>query len=166
MVWQRQSHSPSANKCQPLRSMSPRLAILLPLPTGEGRGEGEGRARITCRARTQMPKIKPSRLAFDCTHALICRAMNEDSSSESLPPVIESASSPPAQRRLGWWIQLLLIAALPVAVFVLGMGRSPMRGPALTHSVTGLLYVCSVQIGVFALLLLLAVVASRPSSHE
>lgn len=73
---------------------------------------------------------------------------------------------PPDGRRAGWWIHLLLIAALPVAVLLLGLGHSPLHGPALTHSVPGLIYVCAVQIAIFAVLLLLAWLASRASSEE
>ena len=58
------------------------------------------------------------------------------------------------------------MAALPIAVLLLGMGRSPFRGPALTHSVNGLLYVCAIQIAIFGILFLLAWLASRASSEQ
>src|SRR6185436_605458 len=73
---------------------------------------------------------------------------------------------PPPRRTPGWWIHWLLMAALPIAVLLLGMGRSPFRGPALTHSVNGLLYVCAIQIVIFGILFLLAWLASRASSEQ
>ena len=58
------------------------------------------------------------------------------------------------------------MAALPIAVVLLGLGHGPLHGPALTHSAQGLLYVCSVQIAVFGILFLLAWLASRASAAE
>jgi membrane protease YdiL (CAAX protease family) len=58
------------------------------------------------------------------------------------------------------------MAALPLAVVLLGMGRSPFHGPALTHTARGLLYVCAVQLAIFAILFVLAWVASRVSAEQ
>ena len=91
-------------------------------------------------------------------------------SPDDVPPIIVpiAAGIQPiaSARRIGWWVHLLLIAALPLAVFLLGLRHTPLRGPALTHSVFGLLYVCAIQLAIFAVLFLLAVLASRASNDD
>jgi len=92
--------------------------------------------------------------------------MNDPTPNHDPPMIPASGTNPAPGRKLGWWIHLLLIAALPVLVAILGLGHSPGRGPALTHSASGLLYVCAIQLGIFAVICGLAWLGSRASTDE
>jgi membrane protease YdiL (CAAX protease family) len=80
--------------------------------------------------------------------------------------MISPQTNPARPRRLGWIVHLLLIAFIPIAVFVLNLGHGKVRTPALTHSVAGLLYVCAIQICIFALIFGLAWICSRASRED
>lgn len=77
-----------------------------------------------------------------------------------LPPGDGVTSSPIKPWR--WWIHLLLIAAYPLLIGVVGVGGET-RGPALASGSAGLLWVCAVQLAVFAGIFGLAWLASRAS---
>jgi membrane protease YdiL (CAAX protease family) len=70
--------------------------------------------------------------------------------------------------RRRWWIHLFLISAYILLVGVMGRERSEAltRIPALSHTPRGLLFVCAIELLVFALALGLAVVASRASRDD
>lgn len=85
------------------------------------------------------------------------------------PPVLPSpppAPSPVNRRR--WWVHLLLITGYIVVVGLLAHQRygKPMQAPALTHTVKGLLSVCASNLFIFAVVVGLAVFASRASRED
>jgi membrane protease YdiL (CAAX protease family) len=98
--------------------------------------------------------------------------MQESSPPGNVPPVLGQPAefsgnlNPP--NRLRWLVHLLLIASFPIAVGVLGVGHGGTndRAPALSHTATGLLVTCLVQIVVFGLFFLLAWVASKASFQD
>jgi membrane protease YdiL (CAAX protease family) len=94
--------------------------------------------------------------------------VNATSSPPDGPPPLPEA--PPAgalpTNRRRWWIHLFLISAYLALVGVIGLGRSGTQMPALSHTYRGLLFVCSIELFIFALVLGLAVMASRASRDE
>jgi membrane protease YdiL (CAAX protease family) len=58
------------------------------------------------------------------------------------------------------------VAAYPLVIGAAGWGRAGMRGPALTHTAKGLLIVCALELGVFAIVFGLAWLASRASRED
>ena len=77
-------------------------------------------------------------------------------------PIPEAA----VPRRAGWWIHLTVLAAFPVFIGIMSLGRAPLAGPALTHTVRGLLATCGVQLGIFAVVLGIAWLASRATWED
>jgi membrane protease YdiL (CAAX protease family) len=77
----------------------------------------------------------------------------------STPP--QPALKPIARWR--WWIHLVLIGAYPVLIASLSWGRAAVRGPALSHSVRGLLIVCGLELLLFSIVFGLGWLASRAS---
>ena len=69
------------------------------------------------------------------------------------------------QSRGRWWIHLILIGGYFVPVLLLSLGRVR-EGPALTNSVSGLLFVAAMEVGSFALVFALGCAASRASREE
>jgi membrane protease YdiL (CAAX protease family) len=91
--------------------------------------------------------------------------VNEPPSATTNSPLEPGATAPdvvPIQP-WRWWIHLLLIAAYPLLIGVLGLGDTEARGPALTSGSKGLLLVCAVQLVIFGVVFGLAWVASRAS---
>jgi len=80
---------------------------------------------------------------------------------ESIPPLLH----PPVNRRR-WWIHLLLIVGYIAFAGISGWRRGPSQTPALSHSITGLLWVCAFQLLVFGLVFGLAYWASRATRDE
>ena len=81
----------------------------------------------------------------------------------SQTPVISQQSAANQVSRFRWWIHLLLIGGY----FVPGLlVRHPARHPALTHSSSGLLIVCAIDVAVFAIVFCLALLASRASKDQ
>jgi membrane protease YdiL (CAAX protease family) len=77
------------------------------------------------------------------------------------PPVLTTVVN-----RGRWWIHLLLLGAFPVVSGIASLGQHEERGPALTHTASGLVMVSGVNLFLFALLFALAWLASRASSEE
>jgi membrane protease YdiL (CAAX protease family) len=71
-----------------------------------------------------------------------------------------------AMPRWRWWIHLLLIAAFPLLIGIQGIGGSEMRGPALSRGTKGLLFVCALQLLIFAVVFGAAWLASRASRDD
>jgi membrane protease YdiL (CAAX protease family) len=92
----------------------------------------------------------------------------------NVPPVISGDPSPlpppespqPPVKRWRWWIHLLLIAAYPILIGVVGMGGSEAHGPALSSDVKGLLIVCLEQMIIFGVIFGLAWLASRATRDD
>jgi membrane protease YdiL (CAAX protease family) len=96
--------------------------------------------------------------------------MNADSSPPDGPsslPDPQPAGAVSINRRR-WWIHLSLISAYILLVEVFGREHSEAHAhiPALSHTVRGLLIVCTIELLVFALVLGLALVASRASRDD
>lgn len=82
----------------------------------------------------------------------------------SEPPVLEPGRRVASWR---WWIHLVLIGGYPVAVGLLGFSRVTHHGgPALTHSVRGLLWVSLVELAVFGVLFAGGWLASRANRDD
>lgn len=89
----------------------------------------------------------------------------------------ESASDPPnhhvsplatpePNRRLRWWIHLILIGSYPLLVGVLSLSRIAPRSPALAHDAGGLLRACVFQLLLFSMIFALGWMASRVSAKD
>jgi membrane protease YdiL (CAAX protease family) len=78
-------------------------------------------------------------------------------------PVSVRVTEPARISRWRWWVHLVLLGIYPLAVGAIGWSRAPSYGPALGHGVKGLLVVCLVNLGVFAVAFGLAWLASRAS---
>jgi len=78
------------------------------------------------------------------------------------PPPLTKA--PVSRRR--WWIHWLLITAYLILVGALGLGRQPTHSPALLHTATGLLRVCSLEVLFFGVFFGLACWASRATRDD
>jgi membrane protease YdiL (CAAX protease family) len=92
------------------------------------------------------------------------------SESTSLPPPLKLPLSPdsearPPVSRLRWAIHLAIMAALPVAIGILGNLRQD-SGPALGHNVRGLLTASGWELAVFAAVFGLAWLASRATRDD
>ena len=82
--------------------------------------------------------------------------MTERNTAHSLAPEIS---------RWRWWIHLLLIGGYIVPRIVLSL-QFPQNRPALSHSTGGLLVVCAIELGIFALVFALACLASQASRDQ
>ncbi|MGO8836697.1 MAG: CPBP family intramembrane glutamic endopeptidase [Limisphaerales bacterium] len=82
-------------------------------------------------------------------------------------PVPHPAGAASINRRR-WWIHLFLVGAYVLLVGMMGRAHSEARKhfPALSHTVRGLLSVCTAELLFFALVLGLALVASRASRDD
>lgn len=68
--------------------------------------------------------------------------------------------------RWRWWLHLLLFAAYPLMIGLLGFGQDEARGPALSSDARGLLMVCTEQMVIFGVILGLAWLASRATRED
>jgi membrane protease YdiL (CAAX protease family) len=75
---------------------------------------------------------------------------------EAIPPLLK-----PPVNRWRWWILLILLAGYILTIGFSGLGRKHSHVPALTHTVGGLLYVCSRGLVVFGLIFGLGCWVSR-----
>ena len=96
--------------------------------------------------------------------------MNANSSPpDGLPPLPDPQPAGAVSiNRRRWWVHLFLISAYILLVGLFGMEHSEAHThiPALSHTPRGLLIVCTIELLVFALVLGLAVVASRASRDD
>jgi membrane protease YdiL (CAAX protease family) len=79
------------------------------------------------------------------------------------PPPLPLAATFVGRRR--WWIHLTIIGCYPVLLGALSVDRTAANGPALTHSVRGMLMVCAIQLLSFAVFFAVGWLASRASSE-
>jgi membrane protease YdiL (CAAX protease family) len=96
--------------------------------------------------------------------------VNANSSPPDGPPPLpdpQPAGAVSINRRR-WWVHLFLISAYILLIGLFGMEHSEAHThkPALSHTVLGLLIVCAIGLLLFALVLGLAVVASRASRDD
>jgi membrane protease YdiL (CAAX protease family) len=82
---------------------------------------------------------------------------------ESMPPLIYEPK-PVSRRR--WWIHLILITSYLLAVAAIGSVRNKSGHPALSHTASGLLLVCAIQLLAFGMVLGIAWRASRASPDD
>jgi len=91
--------------------------------------------------------------------------MNVASPTPDVPPPLPAAEPSPIIR-WRWWIHLLLIAAYPLIIGVIGLGSGEEHGPALSSGAKGLLLACAVQMVFFGVVIGLAWLASRASCDD
>jgi membrane protease YdiL (CAAX protease family) len=82
---------------------------------------------------------------------------------EAIPPRLDEPL--PVNRRR-WWIHLVLISSYMAALAVGGLARSKSHQPALSHTASGLLIICTVELLEFGLVFGLAWLASRASLDD
>lgn len=85
-----------------------------------------------------------------------------------VPPPIPGESIPPGQTaRWRWWIHFIVLGAYPLlgVLVQLTTGRVS-RGPALSGGVTGLLFVCGIELFCFSVFFLIAWLSSRASREQ
>jgi len=94
---------------------------------------------------------------------------NTSSPPDGPPPLPESqrAGVAPVNRRR-WWIHLILVSAYILLVGMMGREHRAARAqvPALSHTPGGLLLVCTIELLIIAVVLGLAVMASRASRDD
>jgi membrane protease YdiL (CAAX protease family) len=77
-----------------------------------------------------------------------------------------SLQTEPAVSRRRWWIHLILIAAYFLVGGMLGLGRKKLHAPVLTHTTSGLLFVCALELLTFGFVFGLACYASRATRDD
>ncbi len=82
---------------------------------------------------------------------------------ESAPPRIEEVK-PISRGR--WWIHLILITSYILLVAAAGLARSKSHRPALSHTTSGLLFTCALELLSFGFVFGLAWLASRASLDD
>jgi membrane protease YdiL (CAAX protease family) len=82
---------------------------------------------------------------------------------ESIPPRIHN---PKPVSRWRWWIHLILITSYMFVLAAVGMRRDKSHQPALSHTASGLLFVCAMELLSFGLVFGLAWLASRASLDD
>jgi len=82
---------------------------------------------------------------------------------ESIPPRIHE---PKPISRWRWWIHLILITSYLVVLAVVALARNKPQQPALSHSASGLLFVCAMEFFSFGLVFAMAWLASRASLDD
>lgn len=80
------------------------------------------------------------------------------------PPVTEPA--PPPKSRIRWTLHLLILAAFPLAVGILGSHRANAAQPALGHGPANLLHISGVELLGFCLIFGLAWLLSRATVDD
>ena len=68
--------------------------------------------------------------------------------------------------RWRWWIHLILITSYMFVVAVLGLARTTSHHPALSHTASGLLFVCAMEVLSFGVVFGLAWLASRATLDD
>jgi membrane protease YdiL (CAAX protease family) len=68
--------------------------------------------------------------------------------------------------RARWWIHLVVIGSYPLLPVILNFGARRRAGPALAHTPRGLLWVCGIQLVVFAAIFVVGWLASRASARD
>jgi membrane protease YdiL (CAAX protease family) len=86
-------------------------------------------------------------------------------SPESVPPII-TPNAASLTNRLRWAIHLFIIAVFPLAIGAFRIGQTGTQGPALADNARGLLIACAEQLAIFAVIFLLAWLASRASRDD
>jgi membrane protease YdiL (CAAX protease family) len=82
---------------------------------------------------------------------------------EPIPPRIEE---PRPIHRWRWWIHLILVTAYMAALAAVGLARNKENHPALSHTVSGLLFVCGMELLSFGIVFGLAWMSSRASVDD
>jgi membrane protease YdiL (CAAX protease family) len=91
--------------------------------------------------------------------------VSDSSSPENIPPII--APNPGSEtNRFRWAIHLFVIAVFPLAIGAFRIGSAPTHGPALADNAKGLLIACAEQLAIFAVIFLVAWLASRASRDD
>jgi membrane protease YdiL (CAAX protease family) len=82
---------------------------------------------------------------------------------ESVPPRLEEVKP---VSRWRWWIHLILITSYILLVAAVGLARSKSHRPALSHTTSGLLLTCALELLSFGFVFGLAWLASRASLDD
>lgn len=82
---------------------------------------------------------------------------------DSAPPIIQA---PETIHRGRWWIHLVLITFYLLALAAIGLTRKKSNHPALSHTASGLLLVCLLELVSFGFVFGMACLASRPSLDD
>ena len=90
----------------------------------------------------------------------------DSSSPENIPPIIPAPNGSAQVNKLRWGIHLLIIAGFPLGLGAFRLRHGAVGEPALADTATGLLAACAEQLGIFAMIFLLAWLASRASSED
>jgi membrane protease YdiL (CAAX protease family) len=90
-----------------------------------------------------------------------------DSTSETQSPIpVEHPITPAPVNRRRWWIHLVLVSGYVIIGSIIGWGRNSSHSPALSHTVSGLLIVCAIELLFFALVMSFALISSRASRDD
>ncbi len=82
---------------------------------------------------------------------------------DAMPPRIYE---PKPISRWRWWVHLILITSYPLVVVVIGLTRNNAGHPALSHTASGLLFVCAMELLFFGVFFGFAWRASRASLDD
>ena len=82
------------------------------------------------------------------------------------PIPVEHPTIPVPVNRRRWWIHLALVCGYLIIAGAVGWGRNSNHSPALTHTVSGLLLVCMLELLFFALVMSLALISSGASRDD
>jgi membrane protease YdiL (CAAX protease family) len=82
---------------------------------------------------------------------------------DSIPPCI---NEPKPINRRRWWIHLILITSYILGLTALGLTKNKPHQPALSHTTSGLLFVCAMELLSFGVFFGLAWLASRASLDD
>jgi membrane protease YdiL (CAAX protease family) len=82
-------------------------------------------------------------------------------------PVPQEPAPPPQTPRWRWWIHLVVLGGYPlIGLLVRFTSGRTSQGPVLSGRVTGLLFVCGIELLVFSIFFLAAWLVSRASREE
>jgi len=82
---------------------------------------------------------------------------------ESIPPQVQE---PRPIKRWRWWVHLILITVYMFGLTAIGLSRRESHRPALSHTTSGLVTVCALELLLFGFVFGMACLASRASRDD